>query len=151
MTVHRAAGSHLPVEEYTHFISSTIDFPSHDAARDALIPVVKPQWVSESISRKKLANPRHFSPDPKLFMNEVVLSCADIPEGDKEAIIGGVVAMGGIYNSRLASTVTHVVALTMDSDKCQLIRQKKLSQKIVLPHWYYTPNLRQENQKNQKY
>lgn len=138
MTVHPATESNLPIKEFTHIVSSTIDFPNHDAARDALIPVVKPQWVYESVSRKKLVNPRHYSPDPKLFMNEVVLSCADIPEGDKEAIIGGVVAMGGMYNSKLASTVTHVVALTMDSDKCRFIRQRELDVKIVLPHWYYS-------------
>jgi hypothetical protein len=71
-------------------------------------------------------------------MNEVVVSCADIPEGDKEAIIGGVLAMGGLYNSKLASTVTHVVALTMNSDKCQCIKQRNLNMKIVLPHWYHS-------------
>lgn len=146
VTIHHPPESHLPVKEFTHFVSSTIDFPSHDAARDALIPVVKPQWVYTSVLKRKLLNPRHYNPDPKLFMNEVVLSCADIPEGDKEAIIGGVVAMGGLYNSKLASTVTHVVALTTDSDKCKLIRQRNLNVKMVLPHWYYSRSLLQITQ-----
>ncbi|KAK2760828.1 hypothetical protein FQN54_002067 [Arachnomyces sp. PD_36] len=136
VTVHRQPGDQLPIKEFTHIVSPTIDFASHDAARDALIPVVKPQWVYTSVLKSKLANPRQYSPDPKLFLNEVVLSCADIPEGDKEAIIGGVVAMGGLYSAKLASTVTHVVALTTDSDKCKLIQERKLNVKMVLPHWF---------------
>jgi hypothetical protein len=96
---------------------------------------VKPQWVEVSISRSKLANPRQYNPDPKLFLNAVVVSCADLPEGDKDAIIGGVVAMGGLYTSRMTSSTTHLVALTMDSDKCKMAVKRGLDVKIVLPHW----------------
>ena len=116
-------------------MSATIDFPGHDAVCDALIPVVKPQWIQASIYKNKLANPRQYNPDPRLFLNDVVVSCVDIPEGDKDAIIGGVLAMGGLYCSKITSNTTHLVALTMESEKCKAIRARGLNIKIVLPHW----------------
>ena len=97
--------------------------------------VVKPSWVDMSLQKGKLANPRQFSPDPSLFLAEVTVSCADIPEGDKEAIVGGVLAMGGQYSAPLSKLVTHLVALTVDSDKCEAVERKHLQCKIVLPHW----------------
>lgn len=69
-------------------------------------------------------------------MSDVVICCADLPDGDKDAIIGGVLAMGGLYSPKVATMVTHIVALTMDSEKCAIVRNKKLDIKIVLPHWF---------------
>ncbi|EFQ96670.1 BRCT-containing protein 1 [Nannizzia gypsea CBS 118893] len=122
-----------PVTEFSHIVSPTIDFQGHDAACDALIPVVKPQWVQMSISKQKLANPRQYNPDPRLFMNDVIVTCEDIPEGDKDAIIGGVLAMGGLYTARITSSTTHLVTLTM-SEKCTAAKKRGLHTKIVLPH-----------------
>jgi hypothetical protein len=85
--------------------------------------------------RDKLANPRQYNPDPRLFLSDVVVCCADLPEGDADAIAGGVLAMGGLYTSKVTIQVTHIVALTMDSDKCAVVQSKKLNTKIVLPHW----------------
>ncbi|PGH12085.1 hypothetical protein AJ79_04484 [Helicocarpus griseus UAMH5409] len=135
VALHRLPATLPPVHEFTHVVSSTIDFPGHDAVCDALIPVVKPQWVNASILKNKLANPRQYNPDPRLFLNDVVVTCADIPEGDKDAIIGGVLAMGGLYSSRITRTTTHLVALAMDADKCANLLNK-LDIKIVLPHWF---------------
>lgn len=66
----------------------------------------------------------------------MVVTCGDIPEGDKDAIVGGVLAKGGLYNSRMTHMVTHLVDLTTDSDKARLAIAKKLNARIVLPHWY---------------
>ncbi|KAI9367933.1 BRCT domain-containing protein [Aspergillus egyptiacus] len=122
--------------EFSHIMSNTIDFAEFDAANDALIPVVKPQWMQASLSKRKLANPRQYSPDPRLFLNDVVVTCGDIPEGDKDAIIGGVLAKGGLYNSKVTQLCTHLVDLTLDSDKARVIRERRLPIKIVLPHWF---------------
>ncbi|KAI9804370.1 MAG: hypothetical protein M1833_007177 [Piccolia ochrophora] len=124
------------LEDLTHIISSTSDFPQYNAATDVLISVVKPEWVTSSLSRKRLAQPRQFSPDPRLFFSGVTVSCADLPTGDKDAIIGGVLAMGGQYSGYLTKMVTHIVALTTDSAKCQQALAKNLRCKIVLPHWF---------------
>lgn len=67
------------------------------------------------------------------------MTCADLPEGDKEGIAGAVLAMGGQYSPALSKMVTHVVALTMDNEKCEVALKKRLRCKIVLPHWYAHP------------
>ena len=132
----------IPLEEVTHIISTTIDFPDYDAANDALKSVVKPDWADASITKGRLANPRQYSPDPRLFFSGLIVCCADLPSGDSDAIIGGVLAMGGLYSSSVSKMVTHVVALTMDSDKCQTAISRDLRCKIVLPHWYEPRALR---------
>ncbi|CAG8006218.1 unnamed protein product [Penicillium olsonii] len=130
-------GAEVPdVGKFSHLISATIDFEAYDTTCDALIPVVKPQWVNASLSKRKLVNPRQYSPDPRLFMNDIVVTCGDIPGGDKDAIIGGVIAKGGLYSSRVSQMVTHLVDLTADSDKARVVQTKNLNVKIVLPHWF---------------
>lgn len=97
--------------------------------------MVKPEWVTASVAKGRLANPRSYSPDPRLFFSGLVLCCADIPEGDKDAVMGGVLATGGLYSSSVTKMVTHIVALTMEHEKCQTVLKKDLKCKIVLPHW----------------
>lgn len=94
-----------------------------------------PNWVDISILKSRLANPRSHSPDPRLFFSGLVVCTANLPEGDKDAIIGGVLAMGGLYSGAISKLVTHLVALTMDPVACQTVVSKNLNCKIVLPHW----------------
>lgn len=133
--VSRPSADKIPLEEVTHIISKTIDFPDYHTSNDALKSVVKPDWVKASITKGRLANPRQYSPDPRLFFSGLVVCCADLPSGDADAIIGGVLAMGGLYSSAVSKMVTHIVALTTDSDKCQAALSKNLKCKILLPHW----------------
>lgn len=135
VVIHEPPAPFPPIEEFTYFISSTVDFPEYQNASDALIPVVKPHWLQTSITKGKLANPRQYSPDPRLFFSDVVVTCGDIPEGDEDAIIGGVLAMGGIWAPKVTPQVTHLVDLSMDSAKARLIVTKNLKTKIILPHW----------------
>ncbi|KAI4214615.1 MAG: hypothetical protein LQ351_003032 [Letrouitia transgressa] len=123
------------LKEVTHIISHHSDFPDYDNANDALKAVVKPEWVHASLSKGRLANPRSHSPDPRMIFSGLVISCADLPAGDKDAIIGGVIAMGGLYSSSVTRLVTHIVALNMAPEKCQAVIQKDSKCKIVLPHW----------------
>ena len=125
------------VNSCTHILSTTADFPDYDAAVDQYIPVVKPEWADHSLVKQKLLNTKGYSPDPKLFFSDVAITCADdIPEGDKEAITGGVLAMGGTCLDALSVSITHVVALTQDTLKCKVVRKKNLKCKVVLPHWF---------------
>jgi hypothetical protein len=98
---------------------------------------VTPRWIENALQKKKAPNPRTFSPDPTLYFSDVVVTFAeDIPIGDKDAIIGGIQALGGQYSHPLTKLVTHVVALSMHNDKCELMRLKKLRAVAVLPHWF---------------
>lgn len=134
-SIHQTSPDNNDTIECTHIVSNTINFLAYDLACKTFIPVVKPSWVHVSLAKRKIANPRQHSPDPRLFLNDVVVTCGDIPEGDKDAIIGGVLAKGGLYSSRMTGTVTHLVDLTADSDKARLVQMKKMRVKIVLPHW----------------
>ncbi|KAL5116771.1 regulator of Ty1 Transposition [Pleosporales sp. CAS-2024a] len=124
------------LEEMTYIISETSDFPDYYRALDLMIHVVKPTWVSASLRMGKTKNPRTYSPDPALFMNDVVICCGDIPTGDKEAIEGGVLAMGGQIAPALSKLVTHLIALDLSDERCQLVISKRLQCCIVLPHWF---------------
>ena len=126
----------LNLDRITHIVSSTFDFPDYYDALDRFVQIVKPEWVSQSVSMGRLAHPRRFSPDPNLFMSDVVATCADLPSGDQDAIAGGILAMGGNYSAKLTSQTTHIVALTMENDKVEQVIKHDLKMVVVLPHWF---------------
>ncbi|KAL3420766.1 BRCA1 C terminus domain-containing protein [Phlyctema vagabunda] len=126
----------IDFDDVTHIISGTSDFAQYATARQFMVPVVMPSWISASLHKRKQAPLRPHTPDGKLFFRGVQLSCADIPTGDKDAIIGAVLAMGGLESSAITRLTTHVCALSMDHPKCVQVAEKKLKCKIVLPHWF---------------
>jgi hypothetical protein len=128
-------GSTHKLEDVVYIVSATTDFHEYYRTLDLMINVVKPQFVDDCLSSGKMKNPRSYSPDPALFMSNVVVCCGDIPEGDQDAIAGGVIAMGGQYTSGLSKATTHLVALSMDEKRCKIAVDKRLPLKIVLPHW----------------
>lgn len=123
------------LERISYIISETADFPDYHRALDLMVHVVKPAWVDASLQAMKTKNPRMYSPDPALFMNDVVVCCGDLPSGDKEAIEGGVLALGGQVAPSLSKFVTHLIALDISEPRCQLATSKRLQCDIVLPHW----------------
>ncbi|ESZ91073.1 hypothetical protein SBOR_8536 [Sclerotinia borealis F-4128] len=126
----------MNLEEITHIVSATTDFATYDEAGLLLVPVVTPGWVTQSLSRRRQAPIRPFTPDERLIFSNVNLTCADIPQGDKDAIIGATLAMGGMESNSLTKLVTHVCALSIDHPKCQAALEKNIRCKIVLPHWF---------------
>ncbi|ORY61292.1 uncharacterized protein BCR38DRAFT_348498 [Pseudomassariella vexata] len=126
----------LVLNAVTHIISNTIDFPEYNEASAMMIPVVKSDWIAASLAKNKQVQIRPYSPDPRMIFSDVVLSCADIPSRDKDAIIGATMAMGGVDSENITRLVTHICALSMDHPKCQTVIEKKLKCKIVLPHWF---------------
>ncbi|KAF2094884.1 hypothetical protein NA57DRAFT_60290 [Rhizodiscina lignyota] len=124
------------MQKTTHIISATSDFADYSAALEKMKHVVKPSWVETCVEKGKTTNPRQFSPDPCMIFSDIVLTCADIPEGDVEAIQGGLIALGGLCSGPLTKTVTHIVALSMDNEMCSMAKKKNLKCKIVLPHWF---------------
>ena len=124
------------LEELTHIISTHIEFPQYTTALEHGIHIVKPSWVIASSQKGKLATPRQHSPDPAQYFHDVVLSVGDLPQGDKDAIVAGVMALGGQYSQPLSRLVTHLVTNDTDNDKCAMVERKKMAVKIVVPHWF---------------
>jgi hypothetical protein len=123
------------MKELTHILSATPEFPDYFDAISTFVNIINPSWVAESLRRNRQMNPRQFSPDPALFMSDFTVYCADIPEGDVEAIHGAVVALGGVASSTLSKAVTHLVALDYGHPQCETAISRGLSCKIILPHW----------------
>ncbi|KAH7175623.1 hypothetical protein EDB81DRAFT_874463 [Dactylonectria macrodidyma] len=126
----------IPIEKVTHIISNTIDFPQYTESQALMIPVATEKWVINSISRRKQAPIRPFSPDPRMIFSEVVVTCADLPESDKESIAGATMALGGQESKDATRLVTHICALSMDHPKIQVAKERGWKGKVVLPHWF---------------
>ena len=126
----------LRLQDATHIIANSIDFEDFHEATAMMIPVVNSGWLLHSLNRKKQAQLRPFSPDPRMIFSHINLTCADIPPSDKDAIIGATLALGGMESKDLTRLTTHICALTMDHEKCQQAKAKNLNCKIVLPHWF---------------
>ncbi|KAI0514931.1 BRCT domain-containing protein [Xylaria bambusicola] len=126
----------LPLASITHIVSNTIEFPEYDQSLAMMIPVVKSKWITASFTKGKLAQIRPFTPDPRMIFSDVMLSCADIPDNDKDTITGATMAMGGMYSDGVTKLTTHICALTMDHPKVRMAVEKKHKGKIVLPHWF---------------
>ena len=124
------------LQDLTHIISTHIDFPQYNAALENGINIVKPSWVISSVNKGKLSHARQHSPDPCQYFRDVVVTCANLPEGDKDNIIAGVMALGGQYSGPLSRLVTHVVANDLNNEKCRVAEEKGLKCKFVLPHWF---------------
>ncbi|KAH0492655.1 hypothetical protein TgHK011_007599 [Trichoderma gracile] len=126
----------IPIERVTHIISNTIDFPQYVETQAVMIPVITTQWITVSISRRKQAQVRPFSPDPGMIFSEVVVTCADLPLMDKESILGAVMALGGQESKDASRLCTHICALSMDHPKVVAALERNWKGKIVLPHWF---------------
>lgn len=125
-----------PLDSVTHIISSHIDFPEYTAALEAGKFVVKPSWVKQCCTRQKVVSVRQHSPDPSQIFQDTVVACADLPEGDKDAITAGVMALGGQVSGPLSRLVTHIVTMSLEHPKCEVAKENGLSCKIVVPHWF---------------
>lgn len=129
-------GSIPSLSNLTHIISTHIDFPEYNRALSLGIEVVKPQWVHVSVVKEKMTNARPYSPDPSQYFSDVVLTSATLPEGDKEAIMAGVLALGGQFSNPLTKLCTHIVTTDESHEKCVIARAKGINCKILLPHWF---------------
>jgi len=114
----------IDLQEVSHIIAEDIEFSYYPQIEqqkntgevdERMIPVVTPKWVTESIAKSRMLHVRAFNPDPRYFFSGIQVTAADLPEGDKEAIYGGVLALGGQYSSQLTKLTTHLVAINLEN------------------------------------
>lgn len=125
----------IRIPQATHIVSNTIDFDQYAEAQAMMIPVVRSDWIKATIARNKVAQVRPYSPDPRMIFSSVTLTCADIPDIDKEGITGAIMALGGMESKDLSRLTTHICALSLNHPKCVEATKKHPKCKIVLPHW----------------
>lgn len=100
-----------------------------------MIPVVRPEWIRESIKWGSAIPQRPFSPDPKFFFSQVYATVVGIEAKDTESILGILLGFGGQYSMAPRVQTTHVVTTDADHPYCKIAMSKNPSVKIVLPHW----------------
>ncbi|CCG81571.1 BRCT domain protein [Taphrina deformans PYCC 5710] len=124
---------HLITEDYNSPLSIAAQSPPYNGR----CVICTPDWVDVSTTKGKLQDVRRFSADPRQFFTGVCVTCSELSSGDKEAIYGGVLALGGQYSDALVRGTTHVVALTMTSDKVKdVLTRPQSGIEVVLPHWF---------------
>lgn len=125
------------VHLFTNDFNSPISIAAQHPPYSSRVVICTPEWIKVSASRGKLQDARRYSPDPRQFFTGVCVTCSELPSGDKEAIYGGVLALGGQYSDALVKGTTHVVALTLDSDKVrEVLSRPRAGVQVVLPHWF---------------
>ncbi|OLL24568.1 BRCT-containing protein 1 [Neolecta irregularis DAH-3] len=125
------------LDQCTHIISSHVDFLDFEEAVGRSIFVVTPEWVKISSKKKTIQAATMYSADPKMIFSGLTVSCSEIPPGDRDAIYGGICALGGQFCDNLTRSVTYIFALNDKSEKCQqAMSRANLNIKIVLPHWF---------------
>ena len=132
---------HAPKLATIHFITQDYNSPACIEAQSlpsfSRTHICTPDWVKASLSKQRIQDPRRYSPDPRQFFTGVCVTGGDLPEGDKEAIYGGVMALGGQYSDELVKGTTHVVTMSMDSDVVRRVMQDpSRTVEVVLPHWF---------------
>lgn len=100
-----------------------------------MIPVVSDKWITSSVMKRKTAQVRPFSPDPRMIFREIVVTCADLPQMDKESILGATMALGGQESKDASRLTTHICALSMEAPKVDAAVKRGFKGKVVLPHW----------------
>lgn len=116
-------------------ISHTIDFPEYYDFLEKNVPVVTPDWISDSIKMGSSVPQRSYSPDPKFFFAKVCATIAGIPQGDTEALLAGLAGFGGQFSVTPKIRTTHIITTNNNHPYCILARERKPDIKIVLPHW----------------
>ncbi|CCH40867.1 BRCT-containing protein 1 [Wickerhamomyces ciferrii] len=122
--------------EYSHIASNNIDFELYTFTQENMIPVVTSEFFHKTEEQNKTPPIRPYSPDPKHVLKDIHVCVGGLPVSDKEAIYGGVRALGGSFSETLNKFVTHLISIDTDEDACIAVYSLEECQiKVVLPDW----------------
>ena len=84
------------------------------------------------------ARPQFYSANPSQVFSGVTATAAGLPPADLEVLSAGIQSLGGQWRPGLTKDVTHLFAISRDSDKYATAFQHKEQTgiKILLPHWF---------------
>lgn len=126
----------LITEQYTHIISNNIYFDLYQFTQENMIPVMTTEFIHMTVELQRQPPIRPFSPDPRHVLKGIHVCVGGLPVSDKEAIYGGVRALGGTFSETLNKFVTHLISTDSDEDCCIAVNSIDGCEiKIVLPNW----------------
>ncbi|KIJ92959.1 hypothetical protein K443DRAFT_684887 [Laccaria amethystina LaAM-08-1] len=125
------------LKDATHIITNSHRFEGSGEV-EAGVNVVTDQWVDRSLVLGKMQQPQFYSPDPAMIFSGVVACAAELPTSDLEVLSAGITGLGGQWRTGLTKDVTHLFAITPNSQKyATALHFQELTQvKVVLPHWF---------------
>ncbi|XP_028393848.1 PAX-interacting protein 1-like [Dendronephthya gigantea] len=118
----------------THVISSTVDFPEYEQAKEIGIPIVKPEWVIYSVKCEAMMPTNAFSVGKKLF-TDVVACPSQVPPADRDALWSMITFYGGRCQTTFDPSCTHLLVPKPEGEKYEVALQHKEKVKIVVPEW----------------
>ncbi|CAB3993743.1 Hypothetical predicted protein [Paramuricea clavata] len=118
----------------THVVSSTTNFPEYEQAKEAGIPMVKPEWVIYSVKCEVMMPTAAFSLEKKLF-SDVVACPSQMPPDDRDALWAMITFYGGQCHTTFDSKCTHLLVPKPEGEKYEVALQHKQKVKIVIPEW----------------
>lgn len=121
-------------------VANSVEYDRSDEMRRFLVPTVTPQWVHACIEEGKLVPHRPYSPDPRNFLKCVIACFSGLSDGDAAVFEAGVRANGGDSSKLVTRYTSHVVALSLDTEECQLVLQSRVNNdqvgiRLVRPEW----------------
>lgn len=126
----------LITKEFTHIISNNVNFDLYPFTQENMIPVITAEFIPRTIELQRQPPIRPFSPDPKHVLKDIHVCVGGLSVSDKEAIYGGVRALGGSFSETLNRFVTHLISNDSDEDCCIAVNSiEDCKIKIVLPNW----------------
>lgn len=122
--------------QYTHIISNNVYFDLYQFTQENMIPVITSEFIHKTVELQRQPPIRPFSPDPRHVLKGIHVCVGGLPVSDKEAIYGGVRALGGTFSETLNKFVTHLISTDSNEDCCIAVNSIDGCEiKIVLPNW----------------
>ncbi|KAK7057689.1 hypothetical protein R3P38DRAFT_2599145 [Favolaschia claudopus] len=130
------------VFDATHIITNSDKFEMWQEiqATKPNTAVVSELWVERSVSAKKLQDPKFYSASPSQIFSGVVGCGANLHKSDEELLSVGITLLGGQWRLGLLKDVTHLFAVSTNSDKYATAMGYRSSDttqiKVLIPGWF---------------
>ncbi|EGN97163.1 hypothetical protein SERLA73DRAFT_161344 [Serpula lacrymans var. lacrymans S7.3] len=147
----------VSLDRATHVITNSSQFEGWQDIADGVF-VISDKWVDRSIIMGKSQpfvflfastnickdltvnwyREQYYSADPAMIFSGIVACATDLPATDLEVLSAGITALGGQWRGGLTRDVTHLFALSPESDKYNTAMHFKDQTKMIvlLPHWF---------------
>ncbi|KIJ92958.1 hypothetical protein K443DRAFT_125763 [Laccaria amethystina LaAM-08-1] len=107
---------HATLKDAAHIITNSHRFEGSGEV-EAGVNVVTDQWVDRSLVLGRMQQPQLYSSDLTMIFSGVVACAAELPTSDLEVLSAGITALGGQWRTGLTKDVTHLFAITPNSQK----------------------------------
>ena len=94
--------------------------------------------VTHQSETYRATRPQFYSANPSQVFSGVTATATGLPPADLEVLSAGIQSLGGQWRAGLTKDVTHLFAISPDSNKYATAFQhnQQMGIKVLLPHWF---------------